>query len=110
MSSLVDSRMLSNFITEIKNVFPSMVAGVIADKHGFLMHSEWNQMKTRKLDEELLALSAVSNRRLLDLSNYQKVVRPLGMNAKLLVLLEKTNVNLHKFKQFNQVVKDKNPI
>ena len=94
---------------EIEGIFPNMVAGVITDRHGFPMAT--NMKPTPKpLDEELLALSAVSDRKLLDLSDYHKVVRPLSHNVRLMVLLEKTYANLHRFKAFNRMLEEKNPI
>jgi hypothetical protein len=107
MSNLVNSQMLEQFMGEVKQIFPSMIAGVIADRHGLVMHSK---IESPKLDEEMLAVSAITDRPILDLSDYHKVVRPLGMNARIMVLLEKSYSNLHRFKQFNEVLNSKNPL
>jgi len=107
-SDLLNNAQLDTFFQEINDCFPNFVAGCIADKHGFPVASKIDQNKA--LDEELLAASAISERELLDLSDYQKVVRSLDTNIKLIVLLEKSWKNLYRFKLFDQIVEMHNPI
>jgi hypothetical protein len=107
-TELISKPQLDTFFQELSDCFPNMVAGCISDRHGFPVASKINQNK--QLDEELLAVSAISDRELLDLSDYHKVVRSLDANVKLIVLLEKSWKNLYRFKLFDQIVELHNPV
>jgi hypothetical protein len=109
MPNLVSARQLETFMNDIKSLFPTYVAGVICDRHGFPIAS---RIDHPQIDEETLALSAISDRKLLDMdmNEYHKVVRPLSMDTKLMVLLKKSGDNLHRFKQFKNMVESKNPM
>ena len=104
---LLNEHILQDFTNKIKNCFPTYVAAVMADRHGFLVHSEINN----SLDENMLALTAVAGKRkLLKLSKYHSIVRSLSRNVKLLVLLKKSHRNYAHFGHFDEVVKKENPI
>jgi len=108
MNHLVNHQMLEGFIDKVKNVFPNAAeAVVIADRHGLPIASRIEQPGW---DENLLACSAISDRKLLDLNDYQKVVRPLSNETQLMVVLKKNTANLHRFKIFNQVLEAENPM
>ena len=104
---LVSKQMLDSFTKKIKNIFPTFVATVVTDKHGFPMHSEI----LNSLDENLLALSAVVNKRkIIDLSDYHSLIRPLSKNVKILLLLEKSWENYKKYYEFENILRTENPI
>ncbi len=106
-SHLVNKQMLESFTKKIKEIFPTFVATVVTDRHGFLMHSEIHN----SLDENLLALHAVANKRkIVDLSNYHSLIRPLSRNVKLLLLLEKSWDNYKKYYEFETFLRVENPI
>lgn len=105
--NLLNSQILNGFIAKIKEVFPSSDAVIIADKHGFPIASRIDQPQ---FDEELLAVSAITDRKLMDLPDHQKVVRPLSNDVKLLVLLKKAANNISGFKRFNLILEKENPV
>jgi hypothetical protein len=104
--NLISSRILNGFITRIKNSLPPSDAVVIADKHGFPLASRIDQPA---LNEELLAVSAITDRKLYDLSDYQKIVQPLNNHFKIMVLLKKSAHNLMNFKKFQNLLEKENP-
>ncbi len=102
--SLLNEQSLQGLSDEIRHCFPTFVGSVVADKHGFLIHSDL----TEKMDENLLALSAVcTDRNLLDLSQYHKIIKPLNKNMRLMVLLDKSRENYLKYGQFEKVITEK---
>ena len=63
------------------------------------------------LDENLLALTCIcEGRNFMDLSNYQKLIRPLSNKIKMLVLLKKSWRNKKLIKNFDEIVEKENPI
>ncbi|MHA1767730.1 MAG: hypothetical protein ACTSVK_15910 [Promethearchaeota archaeon] len=104
---LINEEILKNFTKKIRNCFPNYVAAVISDYNGLCVHSEIEN----SLDENLLALSAIcENRNFIDLSNYQKLIRPLSNKIKMLVLLKKSWKNKLLIKNFDEIVEKENPI
>jgi hypothetical protein len=104
---LLNSQMLQTLSDNIKNVFPTFVASVVADKHGFLLHSE----SKKKLDHNLLALTAIcKDRKIIDLSNYHKLIKPLSKEINLLVLLSKSRENYKKYGKFESIIQKNNPL
>ena len=98
---LVNEQMLAHFSSKIKACFPTFVASVVTDLDGFPIHADVQN----KFDENLLALSAVVNkRRIIDTSSYHRLVRPLNKNTKLLVLLEKSRENYANVGQFEEII------
>ena len=104
---LVNTHMFQQFSDEIHHCFPSCVATVVGDRNGFLIHAD----SKIHMDENLLALSAIcKTRKILDLSKYHKIMKPLSKNVHLLVLLNKSRQNYLKYGQFEQLVQQKNPV
>lgn len=104
---LVNEQMLARFSSKIKGCFSTYVASVVTDMHGFPIHAD----VLNSMDENLLALSAVAGkRRIIDTSNFHRLIRPLNKNACLLVLLEKSRDNYANIGKFEDVVKNANPI
>ena len=87
--------------------FPHQKSVVITDRHGLPLASKIEQPEW---DESTLAVHAITDRQFLDLDDYQKVVRPLSMDTRIMVLLEKSASNLHRFKKFNDVLENENPM
>lgn len=105
--NLVDEQMLEHFSSRIKACFPTFVASVVTDMNGFPLHAD----VSNSMDENLLALSAVvSKRRIIDVSSYHRLVRPLNKNTRLLVLLEKSRDNFANVGLFEEIVKNENPL
>jgi capsule polysaccharide export protein KpsE/RkpR len=102
-----------DFLEDIRQVFPSFIGGVVADRHGFVVAST---KKEPSLDEEILAVSSITDRNLDDYyarmgfhkGSYITVKRDLDDHLKLCLLLHKTPQNLHKFKEFNKILRRKN--
>ncbi len=109
MKDLVSEDNLNVFIQKIHQVFPNLVAGVIADKHGLPIASKIHpQLNT---NEQMLSLEAVAEgRRIVNVEPYQKVVRRLSENVNLMMLLQKSHQNLHRFKELNRILERDNPI
>ena len=104
---LLDAKMLNAFTDRIKDCFPSYIASVITDRHGLVIHSELPP----SMDENMLALSAICRERsFLDLSQYQKIIRPLSHQVKIIVLLDKTRQNYRDVLRFYQLLQNENPI
>lgn len=103
---LLNHQMLRNFANKIKNCFPTCVATVLADENGFPVFSEIEE----NLDENLLALSAIEERRkFLDLTNYHKIVKPLGNDIRMLILLKKARENYVNYGTFERTLKREGP-
>ncbi len=105
---LLNRQMLQKFTSKIKNCFPTCVATVLTDSHGFPLYSEIED----GLDENLLALTAIAghNRRFLDLSQYHKIIKPVGADIQMIILLKKARENYVKYGTFEQLIKGANPI
>ena len=104
---LISERILQNFTEKIQECFPSYEGVVISAYNGYLLHSEIKN----SLDENLLALTCIcENRNFLDLSNYQKLIRPLSNKIKMLVLLKKSWKNKLLIKNFDEIIEKENPI
>lgn len=102
---ILTQKMCDNFLGEIKSTFPNFIAGVLTDKDGFPIASRIP--KSVDIREDRLALSAISEIDFIDMSDYQKVVKDIGKKEKikLLILLEKSARYLHRFKDFNDIIK-----
>lgn len=104
---LVSEATFQNLSNEIRRCFPTFVASVFADQNGFVIHADGAD----QMDENLLALSAIcKKRKILDLSEYHKISRPLNKNVQLMVLLNKSRENYLKFGQFEKMLAEKNPV
>ncbi len=100
------------FLEDIRKTFPSFIGGVIADEHGFVVAS---CKEHACLDEEILALSSITNRDLQEYytqmgfeeGSYIKVKRDLTSRLKLCLLLNKDPANLPRFKELNKILERK---
>lgn len=100
---LITRQMLQKFTQSIKKCFPTCVATVLADPHGFPVYSE---IETG-MDENLLALSAVEERRkFLDLQDYHKIVKPVGKDIRMIILLKKARQNYVHYGTFERTFKE----
>ena len=61
MEKLINELDVSYFLSEIKQMFPNFVAGVLCDRHGFMIASKIPQ--NFHIQENILALSAISKKR-----------------------------------------------
>jgi len=106
-SRLINEKILQNFTGKIQECFPNLTAVVISDYNGLLVHSDIKN----SLDENLLALTCIAeDRTFMDLSQYQKLIRPLSNKIKMLVLLKKSWKNKKLIKNFDEMIEKENPI
>jgi hypothetical protein len=103
---ILSESVLANFTQKIKSCFPTYVGAVVADRHGFLVHSEL----PNHLDKDLVALSTIApGRTIVDLSKFHKIIKPLSRNVRLMVLLEKSRDNYKHYYEFEKTVME-NPL
>ena len=103
---ILSKSVLVNFTQKIKSCFPTYVGAVVADRHGFLVHSEL----PNHLDQDLVALSTIApGRTIVDLSKFHKIIKPLSRNVRLMVLLEKSRENYKHYYEFEKTVME-NPL
>lgn len=105
MEKLINQLDVNYFLSEIKQIFPNFVAGVLCDRHGFLIASKIPQ--NFHIQENILALSAISNKRdFIEENGYLKVKRDLdgSKDIKLLLLLKKSHNNITCFKRLKRFI------
>ena len=106
----INEQMLQKFSSKIRACFPTFVASVMADRHGFVIHAEKGD-NVDEFDEDMLALTTIcEKRKIMDLSHYHKLIKPLNKNVKLLVLLEKSRINYVKCGEFEEILRKENPL
>ena len=101
-----------DFLHDIRQIFPTFIGGVVADRHGFVVASA---KESPNLNEEILAISSVTNRNLDEYyanmgfkkGSYITVKRDLDNHLTLCLLLQKDPQNLHRFKEFNKILERK---
>ena len=105
MEGLINQSDVNYFLSEIEQIFPNFVAGVLCDRHGFPIASKIPQ--NFHIQENILALSAISDKKdLLKGNGYIKVKRNLdkSKDIKLLLLLEKTDRKIKDFKKLKKLI------
>jgi len=105
LEKLINQTDVNYFLSEIKQIFPNFVAGVLCDRNGFMIASKIPQ--NFHIQENILALSAISNKRdFIEENGYLKVKRDLdtSKNIKLLLLLEKSHNNITSFKRLKKFI------
>ena len=105
MEKLINQSDVNYFLSEIKRMIPSFVAGILCDRHGFMIGSKVPQ--DFHIQENILALSAISNRRdFIEENGYLKVKTDLdkSKDIKLMVLLEKSHKNIANFKKLRKLI------
>jgi hypothetical protein len=107
MGELVTLRSCDAFLKEIRNLFPTYVASVICDRHGFPIASNIAQPT---MDESTLALAAITNRKIMDLHDYHKLVRPLSSETRMMLLLKKSIGNIRLMGKLNHILERRNPM
>lgn len=102
---MINQSDVNYFLSEIKRMFPNFVAGILCDRHGFMIASKIPQ--NFHIHENILALSAISNKRsFIEENGYLKVKRDLdySKDIKLLLLLEKSHNNIRCFKRLKKFI------
>ena len=105
MENIIEENELNYFLYEIERTFPNFVAGIITDRHGFLLASKIPQ--NFHIHENQLALSAIAgNRDFIEDSRFLKVKRDLdkSKNIKLFLLLEKSTNYINRFKSLKGII------
>lgn len=97
---------VNGLLSDVERTFPNFVAGIITDRNGFPIATKMpNGFHIR---ENQMALTAIAGSRdFIRDNNLMKVKRNLDKNkdVKMLVLLEKSNKYLHRFKQLKNILK-----
>ena len=86
-------------------MFPNFIAGVLCDRNGFMIASKVPQ--NFHIHENILALSAISNKReFIEENGYLKIKRDLdrSKDIKLLLLLEKPHNKIAYFKRLKKFI------
>lgn len=101
---LLTQKMVDDFLGKVKKSVPNFVAGVLSDENGFPIASKIP--KKLQINEDYLALSTVCKNEFIDFSKYTKIVKDIGRNEtiKLLILLKKSTKYSKKFKQLNKIL------
>ena len=105
MEKLINQMDVNYFLSEIKQMFPNFIAGVLCDRHGFMIASQIPQ--DFPIQENILALSAISNKQdFIEENGYLKVKRDLDKSKeiKLMLLLEKSSKNITCFKKLKKLI------
>ncbi|MFX1338394.1 MAG: hypothetical protein ACFFDK_07280 [Promethearchaeota archaeon] len=106
MEKLIKQSDVNYFLSEIEQIFPNFVAGVLCDHHGFPIASRIPQ--NFHIQENVLALSAISNKRdFIKEKSYLKIKSDIdtSKDIKLLLLLEKPNNNMNCYKRLKKFIK-----
>ena len=90
----------------IKALFPTFVAGIIADQHGFPLASHITEKI--KMKENELALYAIFNRNSPEKANLTKIKVDLdeAKTIKLVLLLQKTSKNPLRFNTLRKIIQN----
>ncbi len=106
MEPILTENQVESFLQSMARSFPKCVAGVIADENGFILASLKNN---QQLNENMLALQAISNKRIVNLTSYRKIIKPLGNGLKVMLVLEQDNRNLVSYKKLYKILNTRNP-
>jgi len=105
LEDIIHQEDVNYFLSEVEQIFPSFVAGILCDHHGFPIASRIPQ--NFHIKEANLALSAISEE--IDNVNstrYIKVRRDLNKskNIKMLLLLERPIMHINRFKRLKELI------
>jgi len=109
MEKVLKQHEVNYFLSEIESTFPNFVAGIVCDRHGFPIASR--MPKNFHIQENQMALTAIAgNREFIDDPRLMKVKRDLNSkkNVKLLILLDKQNQYINRFKALNAIIERQN--
>lgn len=111
MIDVISENQVSYFLYEISKKFPdSFLAGVICDKHGFLLAGarKGRKFQNNMQENDLALLAIASKQELKKDSGFLKVQRNLNESEdiKLLLLLDKDNSKriFNRFKELNSMI------
>lgn len=109
LEDIIHQEDVNYFLSKVEQIFPTFVAGILCDHHGFPIASKIPH--NFHIKEASLALSAISN----DIDNdytsrYFKVIRDLNKskNIKMLLLLERPIMHNKSFKRLKKLIKRQN--
>ena len=106
LADIIHQDDVNYFLSEVEQIFPSFVAGILCDHHGFPIASRIPQ--NFHIKEASLALSAISDDiDKINSSRYIKVRRDLdkSKNIKMLLLLERPIMHINRFKRLKKLIK-----
>ena len=106
MDNLINESEVNYFLYRIEKNFPSFVAGIITDKHGFPVASKIS--KKLWILENTLALSAITkNKEFIQDSQLVQIKKDLdkSKNYKLMILLEKSKEYKSRLKPLKGLIK-----
>jgi hypothetical protein len=109
LEKLVKQADVNHFLHQVERIFPNFVAGILCDRHGFPIASKIPQ--NFPIQENILALSAISNKRdLIRDINYLKVKRDIdeSKDIRLYLLLEDKKKYFHRFKKLKRLIEKQN--
>ena len=107
MTKIINETDVNCFLSEIKQIFPNFIAGLLCDNHGFTIASEIP--KNFHIPENEMALSAIAkDREFISDPNIMKVKRSIdkSKNVKLFLLLEKSTRYMNRFKALKEVIEN----
>ena len=103
---IITQSKVKSFMNSVVSSFPRCVGAVVADRNGFVVSSD---IKREGLDENQLALQAITNRNIVDLSNYKRVIRSVSNGLKVMLVLEDDPRNLCSYKKLYKILNERNP-
>ena len=106
LEDIIHQEDVNYFLSEVEEIFPTFVAGILCDHHGFPIASKIPH--NFHIKEANLALSAISNDSDNNNSNrYFQVRRDLNKskNIKMLLLLERPIIHTKSFKRLKKLIK-----
>ena len=107
MESIIQEEDINCFLSEVEQIFPNFVAGILCDHHGFPIASKIPQ--NFPIQENYLALSAISNNKdFIQDNRFLQVRRDLNKskNVKLLLLLEKPIRHINHFRDLKDLIEN----
>jgi len=109
MEKVLKQHEVNYFLSEIESTFPNFVAGIVCDGDGFPIATR--MPRNFHIHENQMALSAIAgNREFINDPGLMKVKRDLdhNKNVKLLILLDKQNRYINRFKALNEIIEKQN--
>jgi len=107
LNEILTEKKVNFFLSRIEKNFPNFIAGVITDRHGFILGTKIPL--NFHIKENIMALSAITNRKnFFNNSEFLRVKRNLdkSKNFKLFILLNKSNNELSRFKSLKSIIEE----
>ena len=105
VEDILNEEQINNFLSNIECIFPNFVAGIITDRHGFTIGMK--KPPNFHIHETNMALYAITSKKnYIEDSRFLKIKRNLdkSRNFKLLLLLEKSNNYVNRFKKLRNII------